>query len=257
MREKKHEIHSCAHCGKEFKVFHSYIVDGCGKYCRIECARQGRSNFPAILGALPGTLAEIVEKAGIGEKSVARTVTRMAARGMLHAVKLAPAPSVEGKKQSALVLYFEAGPSPLEDAPLHLRELLYWLYDRVILKAMPGGQDDIARKTGIPQSSVSTHLTAMHKARMCHIKDWKPGEKGKGKFVAVWKRGKGLDAPCTLRALTAAEHHQNRIRRVVEAGKMEEFRHRRQDAQKRLRLRRRGDPLINALFGAPKERKVA
>lgn len=254
MKARGQEVRECFHCKASFTCHPSDIKGGCGKYCSKACAFEGRSNYAAILSALPGTIHDILKNGLIGEGAVMRSISRLVMDGRMHAAKLVPSPEAPRARQSACVLLFKPGPSPIPDAPVGVRDALYWFYDQAILKAMPGGQDDIGRKSGIPQATISMHLKTLHKAGKCHIKAWRHPNKDRGRFVAVWAAGEGVDAVCELRRLSDADYRKKHKEKIISEGRLEEYKLQRRETHQLRKFRRAGDPLVNALFGAPRER---
>jgi hypothetical protein len=123
---------------------------------------------------------------------------------------------------------------------------------RLILAALPGFYDDIAAKSGVSKHTVKRHVKAMRAEpvpakRECHVARWaKPDTTGKYRpFIAA---GPGKDAACKFTPMTAKQM-QDRHREKRRGTEREDIKRARDRNRHWEAKARRGDPLINALFG--------
>lgn len=122
----------------------------------------------------------------------------------------------------------------------------------LILAAMPGFYDEIAAKCGLSQHIVERHVRKMRLVadpaqRECHVARWARPETV-GKYRPFVKAGPGRDARCTFKPMTPKQM-QDRHREKRRGTEREDIKKARDRNRHWEAKARRGDPLINALFG--------
>ncbi len=127
------------------------------------------------------------------------------------------------------------------------RAALAHLYRQHILAAMPGTQSELVERTGLSVGNISRISAELHGAGKCHIIRWRRGVRGGP--VAVLAAGAGVDRVCKVENYTRAEVSARYIKRLAKRGQLDQLRARNAANQRSVTLRKRGDPLINALFG--------
>jgi len=123
-----------------------------------------------------------------------------------------------------------------------------------VWSALPATYEELAARTGLTVQTIKYRTRSMRNDGMCHVGDWKRAEGKGGKFSPVLVRGAGEDVPCKLKAFTEKQHqkrHRKRIKKT-EAGELRRAKGRARAW--RIKAQQQGDPLINALFGAPAKR---
>lgn len=252
-RPYRHSVEvPCAQCGTVKKQFQADIDNGGGKYCSTACQAEGQSRHAEILAAAPGTIREIAARLGSDEYTICHPIRRLCRAGRMHASGLVVAG--EQTARSHFLVVFSAGPGEDPDVPTSAREALPYFLDQMIVAAMPGTTRAIAKATGITERTVASRIVHLRAAKKCHTGRWKRS-KGKGYPAAVHTAGEGVDAPM-IAPLTRQERFANWMKRLRRTGNIEQhLAHRREvAAYKKLRTTT-GDPLLNALFGSPAQRK--
>lgn len=245
----------CLTCGKPFTGFQCEVKTGRAKYCSSSCASEGVSRFPEIVAAAPGTIPEIADRIGGSPDSLTYSIRRLCEMGRLHASGVVPNVNRTTEKSPFFLVTFAPGPSPIEGTPVSARAALTFFLCRMVLDAMPGMQSEIVARTGIPSSTVAKLVRDLRAAGKTHIARWRRA-KGTGTFTPVHVVGAGVDAKCTLKRLTPQELQARFRKRLERSGKAEEYRAQISERRKHARMRTiSGDPLTNALFGTPKQRK--
>lgn len=252
---RKRERRTCHCCGAEFDVFESDAAAGAGKFCSIPCKNMGAGPQAIVLDCLPGTSEEIAKRSGLEQKQAMQAMARLIAKNMAHYAGLVPAPEAkEGKKRRFFTMKYAAGPQPIPSMPAKMWDATARFYRKMISEVMPGTKKQIMTRTGIDPATVLKHVDAMHADGECHIKRWRKAPK-KGHHMAVYEKGPGMDAPDTIKPLTMEERY---IRFRSKPGRVEALRANQREYMRIRRIRlKKGDPLINALFGTPQQRKQA
>lgn len=256
------EMRNCYHCGVQMKVINGEARKGHGKYCSQACNDMAKSIYPAVLAQLPGTTASIAQSLGVPYKTASESIGRMVRKGLIHPTGIEAGCSAAG----AVGLRFAAGPQPDKRVPLSLKLALPHFVAEAILAAMPATSAKIREKTGLEESTISNHIRAMRAVvndrgwqQLCFIRSYKRTLGGRGPFLPVYERGPGKDQPCKIEPRTDREIYLRKKRKAMREGRAEELaeRHReRQRARKRRDQRETtGDPLTNALFGTPADRR--
>jgi hypothetical protein len=249
------QILRCQKCGVEFSIYNSQVRAGQGTYCSKPCLKLGRNRHDEWASALPGTLFEIAKRMGESEK-----IAMYALRGMMKAGLAHPSGFVfvddrvafSGKQATTLV--FSAGPAPRAEIPLNNMQMtLCYFHDQAIIAAMPNTAPAIIRKTGLIATTVRERLSALNDAGRSHIRRWKPAKQGPA--IPVHYAGYGINVECNIKPRTKQDRYRRWVTKMTRTGKIIEIKERRKQQRAYRNLRRReGDPLVNALFGAPSER---
>lgn len=259
----KESGNACHHCGGYVYVAPSHAESGHGKYCSKYCASLGKSWAPKIRAALPATTVELAQKTGARGCVIARTLKRMTELGLAHPSGMTIADAAKGKRFPTLV--FDFGPQPDPHVPMDdLKKTLSYFIEQALLAAMPGRLMQLAERTGLSTDTTYKYVTAMHakidpdgKRAITFIRSWRRPRKGPR--VPVYERGRGKDAPDKFEPYTRREIYERQIARLKMFGNFEAYRARLQEGQRERRAAKRrtqeGDPLLNALFGAPAERR--
>lgn len=253
IKAPRHEMRACGHCGKEFKVYACQAKLGLGKHCSNACKLEARSRHGEVSAILPATVYEVAKAIGCSHRVVADTLRQMINKGIAHpsGVKVDKLRPPSPYKSNTTLIY-SRGPAP-DGVPLdNLKTALAHFHDEAILAAMPNTAPAIARKTGITECTVRDRIAAMRDAGLSHIKRWKHASQGPD--MPVHEAGPGIDAECDLEPRTNQEKYQRWLAKVTRSGKIISIKERRRANREFLKLRRAGDPLVNALFGAPRDR---
>lgn len=263
MRTAKHELRECGHCKAPMRVYHCESRNGFGKYCSEPCALASRSLIPLVAPLLPATLHEIVAATRLDPKSVLHALRTMCKAGTAHPCAIVRDTVRNAPGLATHALQYDGGPQHDPDVPVGNAKLaLSFFADRMIIAAMPGGIGDLARKTGFTQSMILKRLSVMRApvdekgARMItHIKSWKRSDAGHGNFIGVHVAGPGSDVKCTLKRLTQQQKQKRWRKAAIRSGKLEEVYARAKAKREQKAAVQNGDQFINALFGAPAQRK--
>ena len=246
----------CSHCKEAFLIPGARVNQGEGKYCSVPCKHAAAGRVEKILSALPGTFGEIASKINIPQKNVQAALSRLLLDGRVHFTGLVKATEYPAHGLREHALNFAIGPFPDDwSYPKVIREAVPILIDKLVLDAMPGYQADLSRKTGLCESSLSKIICRLHATKQCHIYRWKRVIRGSA--VPCYKVGKGKDVVNNVIPFTREEIMKRWYARHEKTGKLKEYRERRAAAERTRYKLKNGDALINALFGRPKERKVA
>lgn len=235
---------------------------GLGKYCSNACANEGRSNADAVIAALPATVYSIASSVGITPHAAVKTIRRMVGKGLMHPSGLELAQRRTGSEYHTLVYSAGAAPDgvPVDD----LKRALLHFQQQALLAAMPGTLPQLAAATGLHVNTVSRFLKAMRGEpdaagfySAAHIRSWRRPHKGA--HMPVYERGRGRDAVDKFVPRTRSERHQRLVAKLERLGKIGEYRardaQRRQERRKAQRRLMDGDPLVNAIFGTPTDRR--
>lgn len=225
----------------------SVAARGDKKMCSAECRAAGNGYRLHVKAALPGALSEIVARTGLRPDTLRYQLMVMMQRGDCHVARLAEAPPDRGRCVPRFELYFEAGASEDPGVPRTLREALSYYCKKSIVAAMPGTQRQIIERTGLPQSSVSRLMGELREAGACHILRWRRAKLGPP--MPVFIAGPGKDRPCRIEPMTSAERSARYMRKAERTGLIDLLRAKNAAAQRAKTMRKRGDPLVNALFG--------
>lgn len=261
--KRGHEIRACRHCGVTIKVPFSDARNGLGKYCSYECANKGRSHTSEILALLPATIYEVAEKMGVKPNDSVKTMARLVDKGLAHPSGMKQVLRETGKSYQTLI--YSAGDSPDPAVPvLSLKATLSYFIEKSVLDAMPGTYMDIIEKTKMSMTTVKKIVYMLRKSvredgtkERCFIRSWRRPKQGK--YLPVYQAGPGKDVACKFKPKTRQERNLVYIAKLRRLGKLDE--HRELDYSRRRAKRaerstiRQGDPLLNALFGAPSQRK--
>lgn len=250
---RRRERRTCYCCGKQFDVFDSDAAMGAGKFCSNDCKNLGVGPQAAVLANLPGTSEQITQRTGMQQKHAMQAVARLVKKNQVHYAGLVLAqPAAPGRNQRTLVMQYAAGPQPDSKVPAKNWDAIAYFYRQIILAAMPGTKAQIIQRTGMDHATALKHVDAMHaEGGICYIKRWRKGKQGA--HMAVYQPGEGKDAPDTIKALTTSERY---ARFTAKPGRLDELRANQREYMRIQRMRKvGGDPLLNALFGAPAQRK--
>lgn len=255
IKAPRHEMRACGHCGKGFKVYACQAKLGLGKHCSNACKLAARNRHDEVAALLPATVYEVAKDMGWIPRVAGHALRQMIKNGAAHPSgvkvdKLRP-PSLY---KSNTTLVYSRGPAPNKDIPLdNLKTTLAYFHDEAILAAMPNSAPAIVRKTGITETTVRDRIALMRAAGgLTHIKRWKHASQGPD--MPVHEAGPGIDAECDLEPRTNQEKYQRWLAKVTRSGKIISIRERRRVNREFRKLRLAGDPLVNALFGAPRDR---
>lgn len=238
---------TCLGCGGTFQRVPSEIAIGKGKFCSMACKRDVFGFRRQVRDALPGTVADIVERAGVSEQVARRQLVNLQKDGEAHASHLVRLPST-GKRGGCLTaIWYEAGPGSDPDVPHEPRAAHVYLVRKALLKAMPGTQMELLERIGSTRGSMPRLIAELHQAGRCYISSWKKGAAGAP--AAVYSAGLGKDRKCNLVPLTVTQKNRRYKKRLEKRGLLDAYRARNAAQQRAVTLHKRGDPLINALFG--------
>lgn len=262
-KQRGHELRTCHHCGGPLKVYNSDASRGAGKYCSEHCQAMGKSLYPRILALLPATLPAIAAKLGLPVLKVSQSIGRMAKRDLLH-----PCGIVPGRADGSVhvLMLFKPGPQDDEKAPRLLNKALPYFVSKAILGALPASTARISEITGLDHSTITVRLRAMRAVvsdsgwqQVCFIRSYKRTLGRGGAFVPIYERGPGKDQPCKLKRHTPQEKWARAKRSVAYLQKKreraEQAAAKRQRRVAERRQIREGDPLLNAFFGSPADRR--
>jgi hypothetical protein len=122
----------------------------------------------------------------------------------------------------------------------------------IILGSLPGANVDVMKSTGLCLRTVQKWVRQLRSENLAHIGDWRH-PKVTGDFVPIYHPGPGPDVPCTL----VPYSHCNKL--VWERRKARMTKEQRDDLRRKARTgkqvkaaAKRGDYLVNALFGPRK-----
>lgn len=258
MSGQKKRIHAqvtttCRSCGNAVHTNEGQLALGHGKYCSKMCHNAAISYREKILAAMPGTLAQLADRARCSLEAVYKGVKLMAIAGKCHVLKLVPAEESGGNAVGPWALVYAVGPGDDPHEPPGPRQALHYWYKKIILEAMPCGQCDMEAKTRLGKGTISRLLNDLHKARACHIARWR--KPSKGPAVAIYKVGDKKDAACNLvyEDRNAMDKRSMERRRKKDPERINRLQ---REAKSRYRKRKFGDPMLNFLFGTPQERKA-
>lgn len=256
MPKLRHTICNCVNCDTPFTIQTAKLERlGGGKYCSRACQTESTGYRLPILAAMPGTLQAICSRTGFTEYTVLRRIKSMRESSLCHISQVVRAPGDWAASKPDFTLCYDRGPGLLDDVPLDAREALTYFYRLMILASMPATQTKIIEITGLSQNSVFRMVRDIHAAGNCHIRSWKKS-RGNQRLIAVFAAGKGKDAPKPVVApMTSAERSRAHVARLRKNGKIVDYLAREAERMRHRRIRRDGDPLMNALYGAPAQRK--
>lgn len=238
---------TCNTCGATFNLVPAAVAAGKGKFCSTKCRHAGLGFRRQVRAALPGTVADISTRSGIADGVVRRQLVRLQAVGEAHPSHLVKLPST-GKQGGCLTaIWYGAGPCEDPAMPTDVRPAHVYLVRKELLASMPGTQVELIARTGSTPGSMPRLIAELHEAGLCHISSWKKG--GGRAPTAIYSAGVGKDRVCGLTPLTKSQVNQRYKKRLAKRGLLDEYRARQAEAQRAVTLRKRGDPLINALFG--------
>lgn len=122
----------------------------------------------------------------------------------------------------------------------------------IILAALPGTMEQLEAATGFWRNTIWRHLKSLRADGEAHIGGWAKVNMGLPgiHWVPVYHAGPGPDVPCRFRKMSRDKIEERRQKRIRDTGEYELI-----CAKKRLiywenKARTKGDPLVNALFGA-------
>lgn len=246
----------CITCGEPFNQCPAKIAAGEAKYCSLECFHASVGYRRQVRAALPGTINEIVERTSVTADTVRDQLVGLQRRGECHAARLVHVPLAErGRGTPMMALVYEPGPGGDPDAPTAPRAQLAYFFRKAILAAMPGSQMQLVDRTGQSQGSMSRVVREMQAAGQCHIIRWRRAKAGPA--YPVYAAGAGVDRPCRIVPFTSAERDERYKKKLERRGLLGQLRAREAVNQRAVTLRKRGDPLVNALFGRRPEHKEA
>lgn len=245
----------CIGCGASFKQYVHKIEAGGGKYCTQKCRNANWGYQNVIKAALPGMVAELVKRTNLSDITVRKNLSYLLSRNEAHGARMVSTGVPATRAIRAYEVEFALGASEDADHPKTVREVRQYLIKAAVLKAMPATQATICKRTDMSPSSLSILIRQMHKDQLCHISGWRRAAHGAP--VPVFKAGKGVDAKCKIVNLTQTERTARFMAKVEKNGKTEALRTYWRDKARARAVLKRGDPYINALFGAPADRKAA
>ena len=238
---------ACLNCGKVRNVVPADIANGKGKFCSMACKQEMCGFRRQVRAALPDTAAGIAERIGIDPAVVRRQLTRLQQMGEAHASRLVPLPAKATRGGNNSAIWYEAGRGDDPAVPHEPRPAHVYLARREILAAMPATMVELIERTSASSCSMSRILRQLHGERRCHIGGWKKG--GSGIPTPVYYAGDGTDHNCGLKRLTKAQANKRYKKNLIRRGLYADYLQRNAAQQRAATLRKRGDPLVNALFG--------
>lgn len=255
MNRPHHTECECANCGASFWVQTLQIEKHSrGKYCSRACMRKRQGYRQAVLAAMPGTLNAICSRIGISESAAIRRIKALMAEGQCHAARLIPAPYDALPGGPDLVLCYDRGPGQLDDVPHAVQKAMPYFYRLAVLASMPAPLSELAEITGLSLSTVSRIVRTAIDSGDCHTSSWRKNVIGQ--YVGLYTAGPGRNRlKPKINKISGAESCRRYKARLVEAGQYEEFRTKENNRRKRQRTAQQGDPLVNAFFGTPAQRK--
>jgi predicted transcriptional regulator len=228
------------------------ISRGGGKYCSRDCQSAGMGYKALVMAALPATISQLMARISCSPDTIYKMLKRLASNREIHASGVVPS-EYEGRKSAGLLaVVYAAGPGNDPEEPANPRAALTYWYRKLMLQAMPCAQKDFPKRIGIDSGTVNRLIHKLHSEGLCHIGYWRKPKQGPP--VAVYRRGAGQDVLCTV----VYEPKIERDRRTLAARRKkdpERVRDIERSAKIRARVRKKGDPLTNALFGTPQQRK--
>lgn len=255
MPKLRHTICTCVNCDTPFTIQTNKFekLDG-GKFCSRACKTESTGYRMPILAAMPGTLQAICARTGFTEYTVLRRIKAMRQSSLCHISQVVQSPADWASSKPDFTLCYDRGPGPLDDVPLDAREALTYFYRLMILASMPATQTKIIEITGLSQNSVFRMVRDAHAAGHCHIRSWKKS-RGNQRLIAVYAPGKGKDAPKpVVIPMTTSERSRAHVARLRKNGKIGDYLAREAERMRHRRVRRDGDPLMNAFYGKPSTR---
>ncbi len=239
---------TCLACGACFNSPPGDVERGSGKYCSMACRSEAAGYRRQVRNALPGTIADIRDRTGVREDTVRDQLVSLQKRGEAHAGGLVPIPlEKRGRGTPKMAVLYAAGAGGDPEAPVALRAQLAYYSRKLLLEHMPGSQAQLVERTGHSQGGTSRMLAELHAAGKCHIIRWRRAKRGTA--YPVYAAGPGKDSVCNIRPMTSAERSARYLKKLDRLGLLEQLRKRNAADQRAVTLRKRGDPLINALFG--------
>lgn len=239
---------TCLTCGTAFSIIPAKAAAGDGKYCSVPCRAASAGYRRQVRAALPGTIADIVKRTGVAIDTVRDQLVGLQKRGEAHVARLVDVPTAErGRGTPKFALWFESGPGFDPDMPLNPRAALAYMNKLVLLKAMPGSQSELVKRTGHSQGGASRMVGELHAAGKCHIVRWRRAKAGPA--IPVYAAGAGVDKPCNVVPMTSTERSRRYMKKLERRGGLPELHARWAAAARQRNLIKRGDPLVAALFG--------
>ncbi len=123
-------------------------------------------------------------------------------------------------------------------------------YRKLIAASLPGTLSEIMAKSGMTEGTCKRWIRILREEGLSHITDWKRATGTRGGFRPVHAPGAGTDAANPLQPLTSAETCK-RYRDKIKLDRDRNDRHKAKSLARQFARKagRRGDPLVNALFG--------
>lgn len=119
-----------------------------------------------------------------------------------------------------------------------------------VLAAMPGASVDIQRKTELCRRTVEKWLRELRAEKVVRVCAWRRNVRT-GPFVPVYAKGSAPDAKCNIVPREAEENGKKWERRKKRIGVkgLEALAEKARTRKQQKTAARRGDPLVQALFG--------
>lgn len=243
---------TCFACGSSFGVVPARAALGDGKYCSDECRNEYIGYKRMIKAVLPCTMRQMTQRATVTIDTARKIVRRALETGEWHASGLVNEDRRIGRGASVYALIYDLGPGTDPDLPRNTRDALTHYYKQLILASMPGCQITLRERTGLRQSTISRLVRELHDERKCHIGSWKSAKRGRR--MARYKAGPGKDAVDNFIPLSSTEINARYKAKLARSGRLEQAMERWAANSRAAKARRKGDPLVNALFGKPADR---
>lgn len=203
----------CLVCKKMFRVAPSAARRDKGHTCSAACANEIRGFGRQMRAALPGTVRGIAAQARLRESTVRDYLGNMIRAGKCKIVGFERNCLTGLPGASTWVPVIALGLSLDPKMPLDMRGAVTYHTRKLILAAMPGRSPDIAAQLDMPATSILYTIRQMRSEGLCHIGKWQANHRGMP--VAVFRRGKGIDAVENLPRLSKKQI-QDRFRKRIQ-----------------------------------------
>ena len=253
---RKPVLTECQTCGKPFQAHLCKLENGFRKFCSVTCRHESNGFRRMVLDSLPSSPSRLCKQFNLPGKTIQRILKRGTELGDCHIVKMVCVDGEPSRNTSPYEFFFAPGPKPIVSTlPDGFKEAQKLLLLHVVLGAMPAIQSDLRAKTGLSQSSVCVAIQQLRQEGRCHIAKWRKA--GTGAPVAVMAVGNRKDAVCRIKNFTREEIFDRYLKKLKKDGRLEDYRRRAASRQAIRALRKKGDGMVNALFGTPEQRLKA
>lgn len=120
-----------------------------------------------------------------------------------------------------------------------------------VLGALPGTKAHLEKRSGVSRAAVLKWVRLMHAAHEIYIADWLP-HPVHGPAMAVYALGSLPDVPCNLKNLTQQQRNQRHTKKLKAEGGWDARLSKWRSAYWRKKAATQRDPLVAAMFGAPR-----